>query len=77
MALNKNQLKNDIRSLLDNMSERQDNPEQSREDFAQQLSTLIDSYIKSATISIPTLTVQVNTATGTGTTVPATTSTIQ
>jgi len=49
MALNKEQLKTDIKSLLENMGERTEK-EEAMEHFSTQLADLIDDYIKSASI---------------------------
>ncbi|MBS5643373.1 MAG: hypothetical protein KHW63_05585 [Alistipes sp.] len=50
MPLNKQKFKNDILSLLTQMRER---TEKSDEEFAERLASLIDGYIKSATITVP------------------------
>lgn len=47
MALNKDDLKGDIITLIADMRNRTENAD---EEFADRLSTLIDSYVKSATI---------------------------
>ncbi len=50
MALVKPQLKNSILTLLTNMRERTN---VSDDEFADRLSTMIDNYIKSATVTVP------------------------
>ncbi|MCP4123687.1 MAG: hypothetical protein GY751_18210 [Bacteroidetes bacterium] len=50
MALIKTQLKQDIKTLLTDMRAKTD---VSDDEFSDRLSTLIDNYIKSATITIP------------------------
>lgn len=49
MALNKPVLKADILALLTDMRTKEENAD---EHFADQLATLIDSYIKSATVTV-------------------------
>jgi hypothetical protein len=48
MALNKQELKANIKQLLEDMLERS---EQSTEEFAERLSTAIDDYVKQAQIN--------------------------
>lgn len=50
MALNRLQLKNDLKSLLQDMKA-QDDSNQALEIYADRLSTIIDNYIKSATVN--------------------------
>lgn len=77
MALNKLELENNIESLLEEMSSIEENPAEARKNFAKQLSTLIDNYIKSATITIPAgIPVQTVPSTGTGSSVSPTTAII-
>ena len=68
MALNKPVFKQTIKSLLINLSERVDDPGQAREDFAEQLSTAIEVFVKSATVTVTvTTTGSATNHTGTGT----------
>ncbi len=70
MPLNKLDLQNSIESLLEDMVSRTEDPEKARKDFATELSTIIDSYIRSATITVPAgITVQTVPSTGTGATI--------
>ena len=50
MALNRLQLKNDLKSLLSDMK-KLDNSEQGIEIYADRLSTIINDYIKSAQVN--------------------------
>jgi len=52
MALIPATLQTGIQALLTNMAARTDNPAQAQADFAQQLATLIDTYIKTATVTV-------------------------
>lgn len=47
MALNKNDLKNDIIQIMKDMRKREANAD---EEYAERLSTAIDNYVKKATI---------------------------
>lgn len=49
MPLNKTQLKDGIKSLMDDMLTREQN---SNEEFATRLSDLIDVYVKGATVTV-------------------------
>lgn len=49
MALNKNQLKNDIKSLMNNM---RNQTEQNDDAFADGLASIIETYVKSGTVTI-------------------------
>ena len=53
MALNKVSLKSGIKSLMEDMFSRTDNTEQAMEDFATELSNLIDAFVKTATVTTP------------------------
>lgn len=69
MALNKAALKQAIKGLLEDLSTKVDNPEQSREDFAERLSTAIDTFVKTGTVNVTvatTGTAAAQTGTGTG-----------
>lgn len=48
MALNKNVLKQDIKGIITEMRTRKDN---SDDEFAERLATVIDKYVKTATIT--------------------------
>ncbi|MDA6067990.1 hypothetical protein NJT12_00035 [Flavobacterium sp. AC] len=48
MALNKNVLKQDIKGIITEMRTREDN---SDDEFAERLATVIDKYVKTATIT--------------------------
>ena len=50
MALNDAALKNNLKTLYDNMVTREDNPAQAREYFAQQMAQIISDYVRSATL---------------------------
>jgi hypothetical protein len=50
MALVKATLKSQIKSLMTDMRAREEN---SDDEFADRLSTIIDNYVKSATITVP------------------------
>jgi len=52
MTLVKDSLKEDIKTLLTDLSSRTEDPEKAVDDLAEQLSTIIDSYIKTATITV-------------------------
>lgn len=47
MALDKKGLKTAIKNILIDMAGRESDPAQAREDFAEQLSTAIDTFVKS------------------------------
>jgi hypothetical protein len=47
MSLNKNNLKTDIKDIITDMRSREEN---SDDEFADRLATVIDSYVKNATI---------------------------
>ncbi len=75
MSLNKAKLKSDIENLLEDMMKKE---EKSFSEFAERLSTSIDTYIKTATVTVaPGITVNTagtaaaqtgaTTSTGTGT----------
>lgn len=49
MALDKNGLKSDIKTLLQDMLTREDN---SMEEFATRLSEMIDVYVKTGTVTV-------------------------
>jgi hypothetical protein len=49
MSLNKPVLKNGIKTLLDDMLNREEN---SNDEYADRLSTLIDTFVKSATVTV-------------------------
>ena len=55
MALNKLALKNGIRAMLDDMATRETDADIAREDFAVQLSDLIDAFVKTGTPQVPAL----------------------
>ncbi len=50
MALNDASLKNNLKALYDQMITREDNPQQAREYFAQQMSQIISDYVRSASL---------------------------
>ena len=50
MALNKAQLKSDIKAAFVAQQDKTENPEAAIDDLADKISTAIDSYIKGATI---------------------------
>jgi phage baseplate assembly protein W len=54
MPLVKPTLEAGILSLLTDLSARTEDPEQARKDYASQLATLIDTYVKSATVTVTT-----------------------
>ena len=66
MALDKPSLKNGIKSLLNTLYEQQENPGDAREAFAEQLSTLIDTFVKSGTVNTTVATNAPATGTGVG-----------
>lgn len=47
MALNKPALKNAIKTSLDDLATRTENPEQARNDYAEALANAIDAFVKS------------------------------
>lgn len=53
MPLNKTQLQTDILALLNNSYSETENGAQVRIDFANSLGDLIDAYVKSARITVP------------------------
>jgi len=68
MALDKDALKLNILSILDSLSEREENPAQAREDFATALCNAIDAFVKTGDVSVTVNTTGTATAqTGTGT----------
>lgn len=69
MALDKTTLKESILDLLDELSEREDKPEDAREDFATGLSDAIETFVKSGTVNVTvhtTGTASAQSGTGTG-----------
>lgn len=65
MALNKAPLKLGIKNLLTDMEAKN---EDAKDEFAERLSTLIDVYVKTATVNVTVVTTGTATAqTGTGT----------
>ena len=52
MALVKSTLEQAIKAILDAGVEKTESPEQARADFAADLATAIDTYIKSATVVV-------------------------
>ena len=52
MPLVKSTLEVGILALLEEMSNRTEDPAQARQDFASDLATLIDTYIKTATVTV-------------------------
>lgn len=69
MALVKATLENGIMALSASLSTNTTDPEQARRDFAAQLATLIDAYIRTATVSVTvatTGTAAAQAGTGTG-----------
>ncbi len=69
MALDKAALKQDILDMLTDMSGRVEDPEQARFDFAEQLSTAIDAFVKTGQVNVTvntTGTASAQTGTGTG-----------
>jgi len=66
MPLVKATLEAQILNILNDLSTRTDNPAQARQDFASQLATAVDAYIKTATITVATTgTAAAQTGTGT------------
>jgi hypothetical protein len=53
MALNTPAFKHGLKALLDNLSERVDNPEQAKIDFCTGMTELVEAFVKSATVSVP------------------------
>ncbi|GAB3194727.1 hypothetical protein ABID22_000127 [Pontibacter aydingkolensis] len=69
MALVKQTLEMQVLNLLTDLSKRTENPQQANQDFARELATIIDNYIKSATVTVTvatTGTAAAQTGTGTG-----------
>jgi len=66
MALDKTSLKSGILTILQNSGGGK-SAEQAQEDFADQMSTLIDTFVRSGAVNSGII-VQVNTGTGTGAT---------
>lgn len=78
MALVKATLEAQILVALQDMFSRTENPEQAQADFANQLATAIDSYVRAAqVITNPGQAVQVAFPTGTGSTVSPGTGSLQ
>jgi hypothetical protein len=74
MALVKQTLEFQILNLLTDLSKRTDNQQQSNQDFAKELASIIDTYIKSAIVNVNvtvatagTATAQTGTGSGVGT----------
>jgi len=53
MALNTPAFKNGLKALLDNLSQRVDNPEQAKIDFCQGMAELVEALVKSGSVSVP------------------------
>ncbi|WP_400192822.1 hypothetical protein [Hymenobacter sp. B81] len=50
MPLNKNWLKQQLKALSDTMATRTANPEQARQDYADALGDIIDTYVRGADV---------------------------
>jgi hypothetical protein len=50
MPLNTPKLELDIFGLLNDMAQRTDKPEQARKDYARELSTIIDAFVRSGQV---------------------------